>query len=313
MQTNLHTSSQPNYCAVFNMEPATQKNPVKGEQVRNDIPLRDASTASSGSTQEGAAQPVTRLSDAVARQGIAPDTLSEVQSVASEVSKDGIGKSVNANATEVLPESLVAAVDQLLVVVQSFLTALSSLLSATWDVIKEVLKAPGSGSATDHVTPDPGTADPVTPPSGSVTPLTPELANDWEKTAGNYLVPGGTGLISESQVQEGIVAFQVAAISDDALSTYRETLAQVRQESSGTQTVLKRTLSSLVTSKILTQQQAVSIYSNSHRAAQLDSSTGAISTTQREGKGLSEAIRISTENMRQIASGQIEVSERGIE
>ncbi|HMO16776.1 MAG TPA: hypothetical protein PKA63_02875 [Oligoflexia bacterium] len=205
--------------------------------------------------------------------------------------------------------------EQVLTVASNFLQAFRSLLTLAIDLLKEIVKNPGSVES--PVTPPQDSVE-VPPPVDSVPDVPkpgneyPDMSAEWGSKAESFLVPGSDGLVSESQVQEAIVKFKVSRFGEDVSRAFDAEIKRSRQESSGMQTILKRSLSNLVSSNKLSESDAISIYSVSHRASQLDDRTGAVSAVRRDGAELKDAIRISSENLKKIASGEIEYVVRSI-
>jgi len=137
-------------------------------------------------------------------------------------------------------------------------------------------------------------------------------ADAWERDALLYLNPSSSGLVSEADLQKGLVGFQLSKISKEAYVSFEESYLKIKESTRGVQTAIRKSLIVLVDQGLLSEENANTIFSVSHRASQLDEQTGAVSTVKSQGALVAEAIKITRANLLGIENGSIEFRSRTI-
>lgn len=211
----------------------------------------------------------------------------------------------------------------------SFMTEMKEMIKQSLSDITDMVKAiatsilkPSVGTGPTLLTPETtnsGNGDMTKPSTGSQsgTPTADKPVNlpnalGWNDKALEFLRPGSSGRVTEGELQEALVSFQVYEKGTEAVTAFRQAMEAAKETSSAVQGNIKASLLKVVTAGFLTKEEAEKIYSISHRAAQLDESTGAISNSKSEGALLSDAIKAGGENLQKIRNGEIEYSSRTI-
>ncbi len=175
------------------------------------------------------------------------------------------------------------------------------------NIVKEGLSSIFGG--TPGTTKPPVQDTPVVPDK----PVNTPNALPWNDKALEYLKPGSSGIVTEGELQEALVTFQVYQKSIPAQTMFRQEMEELKNSSSAVQSNIKSALSKVVEAGLISKEDANMIYSISHRAAQLDESVGAISNAKRDGALLSDAIKIGGDNLAKINSGEMEYVRRTID
>jgi hypothetical protein len=150
-------------------------------------------------------------------------------------------------------------------------------------------------------------ADEITLPVGGGS-----QALSWQDKALEYIRPGSSGLVTEGELQEALVTYQLYEKGSNVESLFREELQKAKENSSAVQTNIKSSLEKVVASGVITKEEADTMYSIAHRAAQLDDSIGAISNVRGNGVSVADAIKTGGENLARIRKGEIEYTQRSI-
>jgi hypothetical protein len=198
--------------------------------------------------------------------------------------------------------------DQLKSVMNDFLSDVKEMLRQSLSDIKDIVSDvfgidKPAGEEKAPVSDAPGVSD---------NPQNTPNALPWNDKALEYLNPGRTGMVTEGELQEALVTFQIYEKNIEAKRLFRQELADAKNSSSAVQGNIKSSLQKVVDAGLLSLEDAEKIYSVSHRAAQLDEAIGAISNVRRDGAMLSDAIRIGGDNLGKIRSGEIEYTRRSL-
>jgi hypothetical protein len=137
-------------------------------------------------------------------------------------------------------------------------------------------------------------------------------ALSWQDKALEYIRPGSSGLVTEGELQEALVTYQLYEKGSRAESLFREKLQNAKENSSAVQANIRSSLERVVAEGLITREEADSIYSIAHRAAQLDDSVGAISNVRSNGASVADAIKTGGDNLARIRNGEMEYTRRSI-
>lgn len=137
-------------------------------------------------------------------------------------------------------------------------------------------------------------------------------ADAWERDALLYLNPGSSGLVSEADMQKGLVGFQLSQLSTEAYESFEESYLKIKESTRGVQRAIRESLVALVDEGLISEDKANTIFSIAHRASQLDEQTGAVSTVKSRGALVAEAIEITRANLIGIENGSIDFRSRTI-
>ncbi len=153
--------------------------------------------------------------------------------------------------------------DQLKSVMNEFFTDIKAMVQQSLSDIKDIIS--GAFGVTKAAE---GSKPPVTgTPPVSDKPVNTPNALSWNDKALEYLRPGSSGQVTEGELQEGLVMFQIYEKSIPAKTLFRQELENAKSSSSAVQANIKSSLMKVVEAGLLSKEDAEKIYSVSHRAA----------------------------------------------
>ena len=201
-----------------------------------------------------------------------------------------------------------------------FLSRVSKMLDTFMTKMNDLIQ---KGNAPATTQPATTSAAPVISSSSSSTPasntatVAPPASRDikpWEVKANEYLKTDEKGMVSESDVQEAVVRYQLYQKSDVAEQVVSAELEKAKASTQNRQSALKTALKNTVTAGAITQSEADYVYAISFRASQFDSEMDKISTAKATG-GLSanNAIQLGAVNLTMIRAGDLKLDPRSID
>jgi len=196
---------------------------------------------------------------------------------------------------------------------EGFLASMNKLLDTFLNKMTDILaKSPSQGT-----TPASGTTTSPTSPATTPTPTSPTPIRNlktWEQKASEYIKGDEKGMISESDLQEAVVKFQIYQKTEKGEKVFIEELEKAKATTTNRQTALKTALKNTIAAGAITQAEADFVYSISFKASQFDAELDKISTAKATG-GLStqNAIQLGAVNLTMIQAGESKLESRSID